>query len=50
MVAHNVQGIELKAIFLLTSVDGVEQNFAAFVANQSKVPVVAANGNVIAIA
>jgi hypothetical protein len=49
VVARNAQCIERKAVFFLAFLDGIEQHLAAFITNQAKFSIVAANGNVKAV-
>jgi hypothetical protein len=49
MVAHNAERIQLEAILVLTFLQGIEQHFFGFVSLQSKVSIVATNGDVVAV-
>ena len=50
MVAHNAEGIQLKTIFGLAFMDRIEQDIPAFLSHQSKVTIITAGGDVVAIA
>ena len=50
VIAHDAQGIELKAIFLLAFMDGIEKDFAALTSRKAELSIVAADGDVVAVA
>ena len=50
MVAHNAEGIELKPIFGLALADSIEQDIPTFLPHPSKVTIITAGGDVVAIA
>lgn len=49
VVAHDAEGIELEAKNALTAPDRIQQQFSAGRSGQSEFPVIATNGDVIAI-
>jgi len=49
MVAHDAEGVELEAILFLALLDRIQQHFPTLQSGQTKFPIIAAYGEVIAI-
>ena len=50
VITHDAQGIDLKVVFFLALLQGIEQHFPTVKTSKLKLPVVAPYGNVIAVA
>ncbi len=49
VIAHDAQGIELKAVLMLCLFDGIKEHFPTFQACQAKFPIIATGGDVVAV-
>ena len=49
MITHDAEGIELEFKLFYRLLEGIEEHFPAFVADELKLPVIASNGYVVAV-
>ena len=49
VIAHDAQSIEFKPKFVFALLNGIEQHLSTFIPNQSKLAIITAHRNVIAI-